>query len=105
MHQPPYPPNQAQGLPADLHPHPHAPPYSAHQVQQLPSMPPPGTAYQDSVPMAGPGALQPGQPGEGAQSASSQPQDRAPLTPEQKRQQELNLKPYSSEDDQSRIYS
>jgi hypothetical protein len=68
-------------------------------------MPPPGTAYQDSVPMAGPGALQPGEPADSAQPASSQPQDRAPLTPEQKRQQEINLKPYSSEDDQGRVYS
>ncbi|AEO70400.1 uncharacterized protein THITE_45297 [Thermothielavioides terrestris NRRL 8126] len=55
--------------------------------------------------MAGPGALQPGEPADSAQPASSQPQDRAPLTPEQKRQQEINLKPYSSEDDQGRVYS
>jgi hypothetical protein len=55
--------------------------------------------------MAGPGALQPGQPGDAAQPASSQSQERAPLTAEQKRQQETNLKPYSSEDDQSRVYS
>ncbi len=68
-------------------------------------MPPPGSSYQDSVPMAGPGALQQGQPGDGAQSALSQPQERAPLTAEQKRQQELNLKPYSSEDDQARVYT
>ncbi|KAL2140689.1 hypothetical protein VTI28DRAFT_3506 [Corynascus sepedonium] len=106
MHQPPYPPSQAQPLPPDMHSHPHQSPYPAPQVQQLPSMPPPGTQYQDSVPMAGPGAaLPPGQPGDAAQPASSQPQERAPLTPEQKRQQELNLKPYSSEDDQGRVYS
>jgi hypothetical protein len=88
-----------------MHSHPHAPSYPAHQMQPLPSMPPPGTPYQDSVPMAGPGALQPGQPGDAAQPASSQSQERAPLTAEQKRQQETNLKPYSSEDDQSRVYS
>ncbi|KAK4128770.1 hypothetical protein N657DRAFT_629811 [Parathielavia appendiculata] len=103
MHQPPYPPSQAQPLPPDMHSHPHAPPYAAHQMQQLPSMPPPGTSYPDSVPMAGPGALQPGQPGDGAQPTASH--ERVPLTPEQKRQQEINLKPYSSEDDQGRVYS
>lgn len=110
MHQPPYPSSQAQPLPPDMHSHSHPPPppYPAHQMQQLPSMPPPSGPYQDSPPMAGPGALQPGQPGQpsdSAQPASSQPQERAPLTPEQKRQQEINLKPYSSEDDQGRIYS
>jgi hypothetical protein len=68
-------------------------------------MPPPGAAYQDSLPMAGPGALQSGQPADGGQAASTQSQERAPLTPEQKRQQEINLKPYSSQDDQGRIYS
>lgn len=68
-------------------------------------MPPPGTPYQDSVPMAGPGALQQGQAGDAAQPAASQSQERAPLTPEQQRQQEINLKPYSSEDGQGRIYS
>jgi hypothetical protein len=88
-----------------MHTHPQPSPYLAHQVQQLPSMPPPSTPYQDSVPMAGPGALQPGPSADGAQSASSQPQERAPLTAEQKRQQELNLRPYSSEDDQNRVYS
>jgi hypothetical protein len=54
--------------------------------------------------MAGPGALQPGQPGDGGAQPAA-PQDRAPLTAEQKRQQEINLKPYSSEDDQGRVYS
>ena len=70
-------------------------------------MPPPGTPYQDGAPMAGPGALQAAQaqPGDGPQPAPSQSQDRAPLTPEQKRQQEVNLKPYSSEDEQSRVYT
>ena len=68
-------------------------------------MPPPGTQYQDSVPMAGPGALQPGQPGDAAQAGPSQSQERAPLTPQQKQQQEINLKPYSSEDDQNRVYA
>ncbi|KAK4233527.1 velvet factor-domain-containing protein [Achaetomium macrosporum] len=106
MNQPPYPTSQAQPLPPDMHPHPHVPPpYPPHQMQPPPSMPPPGAAYQDAVPMAGPGALQPGQPADGAQAASTQPQERAPLTPEQKRQQEINLKPYSSEDDQGRVYS
>ncbi|KAL2271208.1 hypothetical protein VTJ83DRAFT_579 [Remersonia thermophila] len=111
MHQPSYPPSQGQPLPSDMHSHPHASPYSAHQMQSLPSMPPPGTPYQDSAPMAGPGALQPGQPaqsgqpGDAAQSGSSQSQDRVPLTPEQKRQQEMNLTPYSSQDDQGRVYS
>ncbi|KAL2172106.1 hypothetical protein VTG60DRAFT_476 [Thermothelomyces hinnuleus] len=105
MHQPPYPPSQAQPLPSDVHSHSHQPPYPAPQVPQLPSMAPPNTQYQDSVPMTGPGALQPGQPGDAPQPPSSQSQERAPLTPEQKRQQELNLKPYSSEDDQGRVYS
>ena len=106
MHQPPYPPSQAQPMPPDMHPHPHQPPYPAHQMQQLPSMPPPGAQYQETVPMAGPGALQPGQSSaDASQPSPSQSQERAPLTPEQKRQQELNLKPYSSEDDQSRVYS
>lgn len=99
MHQPPYPPSQGQALPPDMHAHPHQPPYLAQQIQQHPSMPPPGTSYQDSASMAGPGA----QSGDGAQL--SQPQERAPLTAEQKRQQELNLKPYSSEDDQARVYT
>ncbi|KAK4116384.1 hypothetical protein N656DRAFT_774633 [Canariomyces notabilis] len=105
MHQPPYPPGQTQPLPPDMHQHPHQPPYPAHQMQQLPSMPPPGPSYPDSVPMAGPGALQQGQPADSSQPAASQSQERAPLTPEQLRQQEINLKPYSSEDGQGRIYS
>ncbi|EAQ93261.1 predicted protein [Chaetomium globosum CBS 148.51] len=106
MHQPPYPPSQAQPMPPDMHPHPHQPPYPAHQMQQLPSMPPPSTQYQETVPMTGPRALQPGQSSaDSSQPSPSQSQERAPLTPEQKRQQELNLKPYSSEDDQSRVYS
>ncbi|KAH6634439.1 velvet factor-domain-containing protein [Chaetomium sp. MPI-SDFR-AT-0129] len=103
MHQPPYPPSQGQPLPADMHPHAQ---YPAHQMQQLPSMPPPGAQYQEGVPMGGSAALQPGQqPGDAAQASSSQPQERVPLTAEQKRQQELNLKPYSSEDGQDRVYS
>ncbi|KAL2018703.1 hypothetical protein VTK56DRAFT_477 [Thermocarpiscus australiensis] len=105
MHQPPYPASQAQPFPPDMHAHPHPPAYSAHQMQQLPSMPPPCTPYQESVPVAASGALQQAQAGDGAQPASSQSQERAPLTPEQKRQQEINLTPYSSQDDQGRIYS
>ncbi|KAL2134177.1 hypothetical protein VTI74DRAFT_838 [Chaetomium olivicolor] len=105
MYQPPYAASQAQQLPPDMHSHSHPSPYPPHQMQQLPSMPPTGPPYQDGVPMAGPGALQAGQPTDGGQAASSQPQERAQLTPEQKRQQEINLKPYSSEDDQGRVYS
>lgn len=111
MHQPSYPPSQGQTLSSDMHSHPHASPYSAHQLQPLPSMPPPGNPYPDSAPMAGPGALQSGQPGQStpssdaAQPGSSQSQEKPPLTPEQKRQQEINLTPYSSQDDQGRVYS
>lgn len=105
MQQPPYPPSQAQPLPSDMHSHPHSSPYP-HQMQQLPSMPPPSTTYQDGAPPAGPGALLSAQAGDGPQSAVPPSQEfGAPLTPEQKRQQEINLKPYSSEDDQGRIYS
>ncbi|KAL2257908.1 hypothetical protein VTK26DRAFT_8986 [Humicola hyalothermophila] len=75
-------------------------------MQQLPSMPPPSTGYQDSAQPAGSGALMSAQAGDGAQSTVPPSQEYgAPLTPEQKRQQEINLKPYSSEDDQGRIYS
>ncbi len=106
MHQPPYTPSQGQPLPPDMHGHPHQSPYLPQQISQHPSMPPPGPSYQDSVSMAGPGPLQQqGPPTDGASSSLSQSQERTPLTADEKRQQEINLKPYSSEDDQSRVYA
>ena len=105
MHQPPYTPSQGQPLPPDMHGHPHQSPYLSQQISQHPSMPPPGPSYQDSVSMAGPGPLQQGPPADGADSSLSQSQERTPLTADEKRQQEINLKPYSSEDDQSRVYA
>ncbi|KAK4193549.1 velvet factor-domain-containing protein [Podospora australis] len=130
MHQPPYPPSdphqpQHQQHPQQHHPqqhlhqhpqssggmHPHQqhpyPAVSAYpgtQMQPLPSMPPPSVPYQDSMPMSGPGAPQPGPPSDvqsGSQSEGARPQ----LTPEQLEQQKQMLTPWSSEDGQGRKYT
>ena len=55
--------------------------------------------------MAAPGALQQGQADDGSQLPLAQSQERAPLSAEDNRQQEVNLRPWSSEEDQSRVYT
>ncbi|KAK3383011.1 velvet factor-domain-containing protein [Lasiosphaeria ovina] len=126
MHQSPYPPSQAHALPPDLHSLPHPAPYPQQMQQQqqqqqpqqqpqqqqqqppppLPSIPPLSAQYQDNgLQLSVAGAPAPGQPVDGSQPPTPQAQDRAPLTAEQKRQQELNLQPYSSVDPQGRLYS
>ncbi|KAK3328967.1 velvet factor-domain-containing protein [Apodospora peruviana] len=108
MHHPPYPPpGQGHQLQPEIHQQqqqlPHQNPYSQHAMHQLPPVPPMGAQYAENPQM---GASQPAPPGSSDGTQQSGPgQDRAPLTPEQKRQQEQNLIPYSSTDGNGRQYS
>ncbi|KAK3356159.1 velvet factor-domain-containing protein [Neurospora tetraspora] len=114
------------------HHNPHASPYPPrhHQLQQhqFPSMAPPNAPppphtnpYQDPT-MSGSGSsAPPPAPGPGGSShgdgsshggqlqatppSQQQLQERAPLTAEERMQQEQNLKPYSGTDSQGRMYS
>ncbi|KAK3394089.1 velvet factor-domain-containing protein [Podospora didyma] len=100
-----------------MYPLPHPNPYSQQpqpqqqqqQQHQLPSMPPIVAQYgQDNMQMPAPGPLpHQGQPGDGALQSPAQatPQERPPLTAEQKRQQLANLSPFSSTDSEGRTYT
>ncbi|KAK1752433.1 velvet factor-domain-containing protein [Echria macrotheca] len=88
MHQPPYP----------------YPPYPPqHSMQQpLPSMPiPQGPPSYHPPP---PDNLQMPPPQQSPLSETSPAQERTPLTPEQQRQQAINLEPYSRDDENGWIY-
>jgi len=69
--------------------------------QQLPSMPipqgPPSYHPPDNLQLSAP-------PQQSPLSETSPAQERAPLTPEQQRQQALNLEPYSRDDENGWIY-
>ncbi|KAK0731720.1 velvet factor-domain-containing protein [Lasiosphaeris hirsuta] len=108
MHQPP-PYGSSQGhMPPDMHSHAHSVPYPPHQLQQLPPMPPPGPPGhypQDSLQMAASSAPQQSPVSESSQQPSStQSQERAPLTPEQIREQTKNLIPFTKHDDNGWVY-
>lgn len=72
------------------------------QQQSLPPMPPPGPPAshypQENIQM--PAAA----PQQSPLSETPQSQDRQPLTPEQQRQQALNLEPYSRDDENGWMY-
>ncbi|KAK3940094.1 velvet factor-domain-containing protein [Diplogelasinospora grovesii] len=110
MHQPPYTPNQAHAMPPDLHPLPQPAPYPpAHQMQQLPSVHM-SAQYQEQLQMAVPAAPQQAQQADAvaqqsAAQSTSQSGEPSKLTPEQIEQQRANLTPYSSKDQQGRLYS
>ena len=101
MHHPTYTPGQGHPIQPDLHQlPPHQPPYSQHTMQTLPPMPPLSTGYADNSQMGAPPPAPLG-PSDGTPGSA---QDRAPLTTDQKKQQEQNLKPYSSSDGSGRMY-
>ncbi|KAK4220153.1 velvet factor-domain-containing protein [Rhypophila decipiens] len=106
MHHPPYQPSQGHSMQPELHQlPPHQGPYQGHSMQPLPPMPPLATQYGEPPQI---GTSQPGPPGS-TDATQSSAQDNSSggnqLTPEQKKQQEINLKPYSSSDGSGRLYS
>ncbi|KAM7209107.1 Velvet factor domain containing protein [Naviculisporaceae sp. PSN 640] len=103
---PPYQPSQGHTLPPELHQlPPHHQQYPGHMPQQLPPMPPLATQYGENPQIGGPQQGAPGSNDATQSSAQDNSSGSTVLTPEQKKQQEINLKPYSSADSQGRLYS